>query len=547
MDPKTANMQGDWPNQLSEHTLELRRNWLSFSEEDEELVLEIDDLLTDNIDPLIDDMYAHFLSFPETRKFFPNEQTLLRAQAAQKQYFLRLTKGNYNNDYVAERLTVGYTHYRIGLDPTWYLGAYNRILTWLRTLVHQRYGADTDKFLRCTSALTRLVFFDMSLAIEAYSIAKELALREHTEAIAELETERRVTKNILEAAPIGIVRLDPDLRCLESNHEFLSMLHCPAREQVLNMKLADLAPTLDLSPFEEVISSGQPFRRSADLLSLSPHPEAISAYYNWAVWPVKNESGNTAGLVAVFTDATDSVLLQQQREDFVATLTHDLKTPILAANRAIKLLMEGNFGPVEDSQKSVLGTIHQSNDALYNLVQTLLEVYRYDSGAKHLVLVAHDLFETVGKMVAELQPLAVARKVTLTAEASSVTKPILCDQEEVRRVVQNLLDNALKFTPAGGSIVVTLFQGEDTIKVSVSDTGKGIPESDLPKLFQRFWAPASSGRYYASTGLGLYLCRKIVESHGGRIWCDSKIGTGSTFYFTIDPKNINQNLSAAGG
>lgn len=540
MDPKPAPMQGNWPTQLSEQTLELRRSWLSFSEDDETLILEIDDLLADNIDPLIDDMYAHFLSFPETRKFFPDEQTLQRAQAAQKQYFLRLTQGNYNSDYVRERLTVGLTHYRIGLDPTWYLGAYNRILTWLRTLVHQRYGADTDKFLRCTSALTRLVFFDMSLAIEAYAIAKEAAIRQHTEAIAELEMQKRVTKHILESAPMGIIRLDADLVCLESNQEFMQMLDCSQEEQFLDRKLSDLAPHLDPVPFEDVISTGQPYKKSADLLQLSRHADANSAYYDWAVWPVKDQAGRTDGLVAVFTDATDGVLLQQQREDFVATLTHDLKTPILAANRAIKLIMEGDFGAVQESQRSVLETIHQSNDALYNLVQTLLDVYRYDSGAKKLVLAEHDLLKIIEKMVAELQPLAIARKITLTAASDGATKPILCDQEEIRRVVQNLLDNSLKFTTSGGSIIVNLSQVNDVTKVSVSDTGKGISPADLPKLFQRFWAPASSGRYYASTGLGLYLCRKIAESHGGRIWCDSKIGSGSTFYFTIDPKNINQ-------
>ncbi len=103
----------------------------------------------------------------------------------------------------------------------------------------------------------------------------------------------------------------------------------------------------------------------------------------------------------------------------------------------------------------------------------------------------------------------------------------------MRRVIQNLIDNALKFTPPGGSITVHSEQLQESFLVTVRDTGKGIPEDTMPKLFQRFWAPPASGRYYASTGLGLYLCRKIVEQHGGKIWCESELGLGSAFCFTL--------------
>jgi signal transduction histidine kinase len=96
-------------------------------------------------------------------------------------------------------------------------------------------------------------------------------------------------------------------------------------------------------------------------------------------------------------------------------------------------------------------------------------------------------------------------------------------------VVQNLIDNSLKFTPSGGKIRVALSQNDDVTTVTVSDTGKGIPPENMVKLFQRFWQAGSSGRYYASTGLGLYLARKIVEAHGGQIYCESEVGKGSQF------------------
>ncbi|HEY9790202.1 MAG TPA: protoglobin domain-containing protein [Candidatus Obscuribacterales bacterium] len=531
--PRYAAQDATWSQQLSDRTIELRKAWLNFSEEDEALVREVDPLVRENVDPMIDDMYAHFLSFPQTRAFFPNDDTLKRAQTAQKQYFLRLTQGNYDVDYVSQRLVVGNTHYRIGLDPTWYLGAYNRVMTWLRQLVFEKYKHDPEKFLKIISALTRLIFFDMGLAIESYSIAKERAIRAQQDEIARLEADSRTTKSIVENAPIGIIRLDAQLVCVECNAEFAEMLDL-SREDLVGKPLPQMVPHLDATPLRQVFENGHPFRRNAEKLDLSMDGSSAAHYYDWAAWPLKHEDGNISGLLAVFTDATNRVLLQQQREDFVATLTHDLKTPILAANRAIKLLMDGDFGKVEEQQAKILETISQSNEALYQLVQTLLDVYRYESGAKQLSFTNQNLAELISKKVEELRPLAAGRELSVSAELPARANPVMCDIDEIRRVIQNLLDNALKFTPPGGTITVKLEQTNDITRISVIDTGKGISETDKPKLFQRFWAAASSGRYYASTGLGLFLCRKIVESHGGRIGCESVVGKGSTFYFTID-------------
>jgi PAS domain S-box-containing protein len=523
-------------NQIDTQDIDLRKRWLSFRPDDEQLIAEIDHLLEENIDPLIDDMYAHFLTFPETKKYFPDDATLKRAQKAQGNYFRRLTKGNYDAEYVAERIAVGTTHYRIGLDPVWYLGAYNRVMTWLRKLVGEKYDNDHQKFAKVMAALTRVVFFDMTLAIDSYMIAKEKAIREQRDAIVELEADKRVTKGILENAPVGIVRLDRNLNCVECNEEFLEMLDESIRPDFIGKNLFDVAEHLDADPFTQVLRSGQGCRKNGDVLNFSGDKMG-SQFWDWAAWPMKSERGSVVGLVATFTNVTDRVLLQQQREDFVATLTHDLKTPILAANRAIKLLLDGDFGEVAEAQAKILETIQQSNESQYKMVQTLLDVYRYDSGAKKLSLVETDLRDVVQSLVDEVQPLTNSRQIELTVNLPKECQKVLCDSGELRRVIQNLVDNAIKFTPAGGKITATLQQDPDRTLVSVTDTGKGISEDDKPKLFQRFWqASSSSGRYYASTGLGLYLCRKIVELHDGRIWCESEPGKGSTFFFTIRHK-----------
>ncbi|MBC7998082.1 MAG: PAS domain-containing protein [Leptolyngbya sp.] len=511
-----------------------RKQWLEFESIDPELVRDIDEIMEESIDELMDSMYQHFLSFEETRSFFPNERIIQYAREAQKQYFLRLAKGAYDDDYVNDRLRVGSTHHRIELDPKWYIGAYNRAVSWLLPKLSERSNDDSVKMIEHSKTLMKLIFFDMGLAIESYISVKEQAIKKHRDAIQELETERRVTKSILESSPIGIVSLDDNFICSECNEEFVETMSASNRINVIGKQLFAVAPRLTKEPFITVMHTGLPCRKTAIPLTLTHEIGLEQTYWDLAVWPVKNLDGITTGLVAMFANVTDRVLLQQQREDFVATLTHDLKTPISAANRAVRLMLEGDFGPLNEEQKEILQTMFQSNTTLFGLVQTLLDVYRFDSGVKEMDLKICNLSNTISQLVTEIMPLAKEKKVELRAILPLTTKSVLIDETEIRRVVQNLIDNSLKFTPTDGTILVVLTEEEGRTIVSVEDSGKGISEENMPKLFQRFWQAGSAGRYYASTGLGLYLSRKIIEGHGGRIWCESEFGKGSAFRFSIN-------------
>lgn len=520
------------PLRLSETEISLRKQWLQLDEVDEDIIRDrLDPIISERVDELMDEMYRHFLKFEDTRSFFPNEHVLNHAKAAQNQYFRRLTKGNYNSEYVADRLHVGTTHHRIELDPKWYLGAYNHALSFLFPIIIHKFSASAEVLTQSLLALLKVIFFDMTLAIERYISAKEISIRKHRDAIRELETEKRVTRSILEGSPVGIVSLTREFLCVECNEEFVSLLKNEDRAEVMHKSLFILVPDLKRSYFEEVLSSGQPCRKFSDPIKLSG--EVDLTYWDWAIWPVKDDSANITSLVAMFSNVTDRVLLQQQREDFVATLTHDLKTPVLATNRAVQFLLDGDFGAVSPEQRELLETVLQSNTALYSLVQTLLDVYRFDSGVKELKLSNCNLAGVIMQMVTEIMPLAQEKGVALNASVPGNSEDVSCDEAEIRRVFQNLIDNSLKYTPTGGAINVTMLQADGTTEITVTDTGKGIPPENLPKLFQRFWQAGSTGRYYASTGLGLYLSRRIVEAHNGKIWCESKVGEGSKFHFTI--------------
>lgn len=524
---------------LSDQEIDSRKQWLRLNNEDEEIISLFKPALQRSIDRVIEELYDHFLSMDEPRSFFPDEQTLNRVKHAQKAYFSRLVQGNYGKEYVEDRLKVGSTHFRIDLDPKWYLGAYSRVISLLLPDLYDTCQNEKISLVEAVSSLIKVIFFDVTLAIEAYHKAREDAIKMHRDIMSELETERRVTRSVLEGSPVGIVRLSPELNCIEFNNEFCEMLEIAKREPVTGRNLLEIAPRLDTAPFYQVLQTGKPFRQDAQSLNLSrTEHSSVITYWDVAIWPVRDNKSEIIGIIAMFGSATERVLLQQQREDFVATLTHDLKTPILAANRAVKLLMEGDFGQISEAQITILQTIHESNEALYKLVTTLLDVYRFDSGAKNLHFTYHDLPSLLNRILDELKPLASQKNIELIRNIPVEAGQILCDVEEFRRLIQNVVDNALKYTGSGGTIKLTVLSDEDKWTLQIADTGRGISAEDMPKLFQRFWQAAnSSGRYYASTGLGLYLCRKIVELHKGQIWCESELGKGSTFSFTIS-KNL---------
>lgn len=399
----------------------------------------------------------------------------------------------------------------------------------------QESGADLPKPFSSNLALL-LAWQISSLDIESYIAAKEAAIMQQSDAIADLRAERRAISIVLENAPFAMLRVDNQFCLLECNDEFLKVID-RRREDVVGQSIFQAAPSLAESAFHEVLKHGVSYRGNAELLSFDGTSSV--QYWDWASWPVKNGEGEVLGLVAIFTNATGRVVLQQQREDFVATLTHDLKTPILAASRTIKLLMDGDFGPVSTAQLRVLENLFLSNDAMYKMVLTLLEVYKYDSGTKRLNRRPYDLGAALSRLVTELQPLADAKSIVLETVSLENAGKVECDLDEIRRVVQNLIENSLKFTASGGLVRVTLEQGDSGSIIRVSDTGRGISEDEKPKLFQRFWQSAG-GRSHSGSGLGLYLCRQIVEAHGGKIWCDSELGQGSTFSFSMEKRPVLQ-------
>jgi signal transduction histidine kinase len=246
--------------------------------------------------------------------------------------------------------------------------------------------------------------------------------------------------------------------------------------------------------------------------------------------------------------------IARQREDFISRLTHDLRTPLVAADRMMNLIRQGAFCEVTPMFDEALGTMIRSNQNLLQMVNTLLEVHRHEAGSKAMTFASCNLAEVIQEVVQELTPLAEEKGLLLSfyklLEPTNSFQ-ITGDRLELRRVVMNLVGNAIKFTD-NGAIDVSLdctssigkddngvdgSSSKDWLIISVKDTGAGIPVEDLDHLFNRF----RQGRHKRSdSGLGLYLSRLIVEAHQGRIEVSSELGQGSTFrvYLPIETQVV---------
>ena len=236
--------------------------------------------------------------------------------------------------------------------------------------------------------------------------------------------------------------------------------------------------------------------------------------------------------VGVIRDVTEQKKADRLRDDFIATLTHDLRTPLLAAIQTLKFFLDGTVGTLDEKQKLLLATMQKSNEDLLGLVNALLEVYKYDAEKLILNKTDFNIYELVKLVYDELKPLAVNKKIDFVIDCVDKDLEINADRSELRRVICNLCGNAINYTPEEGKVVITIKNESNDLIFSVSDTGCGIPQEDIPNMFQRF-SQGTTKKRSAGTGLGLYLSRQIIESHGGKIWLESVLNKGSEFSFLL--------------
>jgi two-component system phosphate regulon sensor histidine kinase PhoR len=243
--------------------------------------------------------------------------------------------------------------------------------------------------------------------------------------------------------------------------------------------------------------------------------------------PLEDEGG----CLLLVQDLTEIRRLETVRRDFVANTSHELRTPIASLKALTETLQSG---AIEDSAvaKDFLAKMNTEVDKLTQMVLELGELSRIESGESPIDMRPFDITQTIEQAVERLRAQADRAELSLTIDTSSNLPQALGDRDRVEQVLVNLIHNAIKFTPSGGIIDLSVKLEGNSIKVSVADSGIGIPEDDLPRVFERFYK-ADKARAGGGTGMGLAIAKHIIEAHGGRVWAESVEGKGSTFNFTL--------------
>lgn len=260
--------------------------------------------------------------------------------------------------------------------------------------------------------------------------------------------------------------------------------------------------------------------------------EAIFAPHFLRVVISPLHTADLQGYLVILQDLTQVRRLETVRRDFISNLSHELLTPLASLKALAETLRDS---ALDDPQmaRHFLDRMETEVDALTQMVQELLELSRIESGKVPLRLKQLSVAEVVQPPVERLRPQAERAGLTLAVTLPEPVPEVLADAERIQQVITNLVHNAIKFTPTGGTVTVTAAQSGDEVLITVTDTGVGIPADDLPRIFERFYKIDRARSAGGGTGLGLSIARHIVQAHGGQIWATSTEGQGSTFYFTL--------------
>lgn len=256
-------------------------------------------------------------------------------------------------------------------------------------------------------------------------------------------------------------------------------------------------------------------------------------YFNIIVATVKDNDAALSGIIVVFQNVTNLKELEKIRTDFIATISHEFKTPLTSIMMGTDILLDEGMGVLNEDQIQFVKAIREDSDRLSKLVSDLLELIRAESGRAIFKFKEYSIDDIINFAVKPFYQLANQNDVRLHYQCDDDLSPVIADFEKITWVLNNLLSNALKYTNAGDKIYISAIEKETMVYVTVKDTGVGIPEEYVDKIFDKFVQVKDGDFEVRGTGLGLAVVKEIIEAHKGTIWCESKLDVGSSFTFTL--------------
>ena len=342
--------------------------------------------------------------------------------------------------------------------------------------------------------------------------------------LGELRAERDLQSRILDGMKEGVLVLDRDDRILLMNPALREMLLLGASDVgkllIESVRHAELHEVVERARAKNATITGE-----LNLPGIKPRRLLIHA---------TALAGEAGGVLAVFVDVTDLRRLESLRRDFVANVSHELRTPVTAVRSAAETLRDSALkDPDPKAAERFADIIVRNSERLQNLIEDLLELSRLESNEFKLkrekvdLVVVSNLVMALFRERAERKGIQLVNEIAQSAEAPAGFET---DQRALEQVLSNLVDNAVKYCPQGSSVKLRATNGEGIVKLAVEDTGPGISEAHLPRLFERFYrVDAGRSRDVGGTGLGLSIVKHMVEAMGGEIAVKSAVGKGSTF------------------
>jgi PAS domain S-box-containing protein len=357
-------------------------------------------------------------------------------------------------------------------------------------------------------------------------------LKERQKVEKALRENQALLQAIIDNSPAVIYLVDTQNKILLVNRQHERVFNLP-REHFVGKTIDEVFPPEVAATFnrrnQAVLAAGHPIEAED---SVQYHDGKIHTAIS-VRFPLFDEDGVAQMVCGICTDITERAQIARLKDEFVAVVSHELRTPLTSIHGALNLLSEGLVEPQSDWGQRTIAIAAEGADRLVRLVDDILDLERLESGEISLSLQPCNLADLMTTAIALMQVMADQSQVTLWVSPLSVQ--IDADADRLIQVLTNLLSNAIKFSPQGETVRLSAkIQRDRSILVQVSDRGRGIATDQLELIFDRFHqADISDARQKGGTGLGLSICRSIIQQHGGQIWAESTIESGSSFSFTL--------------
>ena len=346
------------------------------------------------------------------------------------------------------------------------------------------------------------------------------------EAQESTESERQRLDSVLRHMSDGVIATDRRGRIVIMNTAALDILNLKS-EKVIGIPLLEILPLEERVTFRELLETQQ-----ERLIHLEEDGEDSMIQCEFSV--IQRESGFISGLVCVLTDVTEQQKIERERRNFVSNVSHELRTPLTSIKSYTEALVDGAWENKEIAP-GFLNVIETETDRMMRMITDLLNLSRMDQLEKEFINMNELVVHIVNRfeMVLQSEPYR-DKNYRILTDITQRDLWVELDQDKITQVLDNIINNAIKYSPDGGRIIVRLMETHTDIIVSVSDEGLGIARKDIPHLFDRFYrVDKARSRAMGGSGLGLAIAQEVVQLHGGKIWVNSIENKGSTFFVSL--------------